>query len=210
MRKVIFLAISILLCISLISCDYSSSNSTNTGVSNNETSSKTSEFENETQNNESVTDKPTVVLSDKEIMISQFQSLGLSKEEAENAQEIFENVGITKIANLNEVLGSGIDGEQNYLCDFYDFSAKYDGIKIEFKIVKRKVQIIAICWSRGVNYPDVDKYNDMILNEGVKESEYGSYIYLYYKKLKNYAVDEASIGYRAIYNYETHSVSKYK
>lgn len=219
MKKVILFTISILLCFNLIGCDYelsdySSSGNLTTENSNNDNLSKTPGLESEKtekQKNESVIDKTTVALTDKEVMISQFQSIGLTKEEAEHTQEIFENVGIVKINNISKFIqGSGIDGEQEFYCDFYGFNVKRDSIRLDFKIVKRKLQIIAISWAHGENYPDINKYRDMVLNEGIKESDYGSYVYLYYKKLKNFAVDETSFGYRSIYNYETHSVSKYK
>lgn len=219
MKNSILLVMSILLFITLVGCDYEISDHDNasgiiTESIDNVSDSKTPDSEtkepNKQQNDEAI-DKPVVILSDKEIMISQFLSIGLSKEEAETIQETFEKVGITKISNISKFIqGSGLDGEQGFYCDFYSFDVQRDSIRLDFKIVKRKLQIIKISWAHGKNYPDINKYEDMILNEGVKESDYGSYVYLYYKKLKNFAVDEDSFGYRAIYDYETHSVSKYK
>lgn len=55
--------------------------------SNNDNLSKTPELASEkTEKNESVIDKTTVALTDKEVMISQFQYIGLTKEEAEHTR----------------------------------------------------------------------------------------------------------------------------
>lgn len=217
------LVIFIVFCFSMTSCDYLLTNYyTSTDVettnSNTENSATTTpQIKDETEDiSPSIQDETTdtsdeqVVLTDEESMISQFKSIGLSDEEAKEVQQIFENVGITKIDNIKKIGGSGIDGEDWFYCDFYNFNVKRDSIRLDFTIVKRKVQAISISWARGENYPDINRYRDMILRDGVKESAYGSYVFLYYKKLKNMAVDENSIGYRAIYDCATHSVSKYK
>jgi hypothetical protein len=163
----------------------------------------------ETDSNSETT--PTITFIDKEMMIMQLETLGLTNAEAAEMQKIFENVGITKIWNISEFIqGSGIDGEQGFYCDFYGFNVKRDSIRLDFEIVKRKLRTIAISWARGKNYPEINKYRDLKLLDDVKESDYGSYVFLYRKKLNNCAVDENSVGYRAIYNFETHSVSKYK
>lgn len=152
-----------------------------------------------------------ITYTDEELMVMQFERIGLTHEEAVDAQKIFKNVGISQIWDVSETIqGSGIDGEQDFICNFYDFNVQTDSIRLQFVIVKRKVQIIAISWGRGKNYPEINKYDDLKLLDGVKESDYGSYVYLYRKKLKNFAVDENSVGYRAVYNRETHSISKYK
>lgn len=156
-----------------------------------------------------------ITFTDEEIMVMQFEELGLTNAEAEEAQKIFANVGITQISNITETMGSsaGIDGEQRYVCWFYDFNPNVDCIKLSFNIVKRKVQRISICFSiygKLGEYPTSHKYKELDLLDSIQEDTYSDSVTLYYKKLKNYAVDENSVGYRAIYDRETHSISKYK
>lgn len=155
------------------------------------------------------TSAPTI--SDKEIMISQFESLGLAKEEAEDAQEIFENVGITKISNIEVVLGTqnGVDGEVQYKCNLFNFQYE-DGIKVSFKIVNRKIKGVAISFVRNKRYPDYNQYMQLILLDGITEEGPSDAIILFNRKLKGYLqVDENYNGYKAVYDYETHSISKY-
>lgn len=219
MKRIFLFFLCLILCLSLLGCEYELSENTNSDNSTSsseatsivdENSSPTPKEEAGTQTEQTSSQEPVVLPSDEEIMISQFKSLGFTDSEAKNMQLVFENVGITKISNISKFIqGNGIDGEQGFYCDFYSFNVKNDSIRLDFKIVKRKLQIIAISWARGKNYPDIDKYNDMELRDGVKESDYGSYVYLYYKKLKNFEVMEDYNGYRAVYDYETHSVGKY-
>lgn len=219
MKRIFLFFLCLILCLSLLGCEYELSENTNSdnSISSSEAtsivdenSSPASKEEADTKTEQTSSQEPVVLPSDEEIMISQFKSLGFTYSEAKNMQLVFENVGITKINNISKFIqGNGIDGEQGFYCDFYSFNVKNDSIRLDFKIVKRKLQIIAISWARGKNYPDIDKYNDMVLRDGVKESDYGSYVYLYYKKLKNFEVMEDYNGYRAVYDYETHSVGKY-
>lgn len=219
MKRILSILLCLMLCLSLLGCEYeqpetvssdnNSSNSDTTSIVA-ENSTANSKREPNAEKEQSSSQETVVMPSDEEIMVSQFKSLGFTDVEAQDMQKVFENVGITKISNISKFIqGNGIDGEQGFYCDFYYFNVKNDSIRLDFKIVKRKLQIIAISWARGKNYPDIDKYNDMILHDGVKESDYGSYVYLYYKKLKNFEVIENYNGYRAIYDNETHSISKY-
>lgn len=176
-----------------------------------ETSSPPS-MENKTESEVKTEASLAITLTDKDIMIMQFESLGLTNAEAIEIASVFENVGITKIWDISKVLGSGIDGEQLYVCSFYDFNPNVDCIKLSFNIVKRKIQRISICfypYGKLGEYPTTHKYKELNLLAGIKEDTHSDSVTLYYQKLKNYAVDENSVGYRAIYNYETHSISKY-
>ncbi len=146
-------------------------------------------------------------------MKKQFVRLGLTETEAEEMQKVFENIGITQISDISKTLGSGIDGEQRYVCRFYDFNPNVDCIKVSFTIVKRKVQRISICFSpyeKLDEFPASHKYKELALLDGIKEDTHSDSVTLYYQKLQNMAVDENSTGYIAVYDYKTHSVSKYK
>lgn len=155
------------------------------------------------------TSVPTI--SNEEIMISQFQSLGLTKEEAEDAQEIFKNVGITKISNIEVVSGTqnGVDGEVQYKCNLFNFQYE-DGIKVSFKIVNRKIKGVAISFVRNKRYPDYNQYMQLKLLDGITEEGPSDAIILFNRKLKGYLqVDENYNGYKAVYDYATHSIRRY-
>ncbi len=219
MKRNFLLFLCIILCLSLFGCEYdisehtSSDNKTASGETTSavaENNSSTPKEESSMQTELTSSQECVILPSSEEMMISQFAALGFTDSEARNMQKVFENVGITKISNISKFAqGNGIDGEQGFYCDFYDFNVENDSIRLDFKIVKRELQIISISWARGKNFPKIDKYNDMLLLEGVKESDYGSFVYLFYKKLKNFEVDDNSIGYRAVYDFQNHSVSKY-
>lgn len=125
------------------------------------------------------------IINDKESMISQFQSLGLTKEEAEDAQEIFENVGITKISNIEVVLGTqnGVDGEVQYKCNLFNFQYE-DGIKVSFKIVNRKIKGVAISFVYNKRYPDYNQYMQLTLLDGITEEGPGDAIILFNRKFE--------------------------
>lgn len=218
MKKLIALVLAIMLCF-VVGCDGQSIEEYNKQVSEynatieNDSSAETSSTESKI-NNDAATSS-VITFTDEEIMVMQFEELGLTNAEAEEAQKIFANVGITQISNITETMGSsaGIDGEQRYVCWFYDFNPNVDCIKLSFNIVKRKVQRISICFStygKLGEYPASHKYKELNLLDSIQEDTYSDSVTLYYKKLKNCAVDENSVGYRAIYDRETHSISKYK
>ena len=167
----------------------------------------------ESKGNSDIVTSSINTYTDEELMVMQFERIGLTHAEAVDAQKIFENVGITQIWDISEGLGSGIDGEQRYGCQFYNFNPNVDCIKLQFIIVKRKIQRISICFSpygKLGEYPTSHKYKELKLLDGIKEDTHSDSVTLYHKKLKNYAVDESSVGYKAVYNRETHSISKYK
>lgn len=156
---------------------------------------------------------PTITFTDKEMMIMQFEELGFANAEAVEMQKILKNVGIEKISNITGPLGSGVNGEEMYVCHFYDFNPNTDCIKVSFVTAKKKIQRISICYSpygKLGEYSATHKYKKLKLLDGIQEDTHSDSVTLYYKKLKNMAVDENSVGYRAIYDYKTHSVSKYK
>ena len=104
-----------------------------------------------------------------------------------------------------------MDGEQQFVCRLYDFNPNIDCIKVAFVLVKRTVQRISICYSpygKLGEYPDSNKYEELKLLNGMTKDNKSSSITLYYKKLTNNEVDKNSNGYRAIYDYETHSITK--
>lgn len=141
-------------------------------------------------------------------MTEQLMELGLTEAESKEIAEVFENVGIEKISNISKTLGSGIDGEQQYVCRLYNFNPNVDCIKVSFKIVKRKVQRIRICLSpygQLGTYPESNKYRELNLLDGIQHDASGDCITLYYKK----DVDKNSVGYRAVYDFNTHSIRKY-
>lgn len=169
------------------------------------TAEPTTEAETTAERIESTTE--TKAFTEQELMIMQFETLGLTKSEAEEAQKIFENVGITKIRNISKELGTttGVDGEVRYNCDFSSFNRRSEGIGLTFVIMRRKIQRIDISHFPHGNTRNM--YKSLTLFEGVQESDS---ISLYYKKLKGYLeIDENSVGYRAVYDSSTHSVSKY-
>lgn len=147
--------------------------------------------------------KPT----NQEIMIKQFIELGFTEDEAKEAQEIFANVGITKISDLTvrSRTVDGLDGEIQYTCNFNHFDRKTQEIGLGFIIMRRKIQRVDIC-----NFPHgntFEFYKSLTMLDGIEK---GDSVVLYYKKLKGYLqVDENSVGYRAVYDSATHSVSKY-
>ncbi len=224
MREKIKIALIVVLCLSLKwgiiglitgndtknkNIDSNSTTTANSVVEESVTNETTLENESSTyiedESNLESTSVPTI--SDKEIMISQFQSLGLTKEEAEDAQEIFENVGITKISDVEVRLQTtnGVDGEVQYLCNLNNFDRKTQEIGLRFVIMRRKVQRIDICQFPHGN--TVEFYKSLTMFDGIEK---GDSVVLYYRKLKGYLqVDENSFGYRAIYDCETHSVRKY-
>ncbi len=151
------------------------------------------------------TSAPTI--SDKEFMISQFQALGLTKEESEDAQEIFENVGIAEISDIEVQLQTtnGVDGEVQYLCNLNNFDRKTQEIGLRFVIMRRKIQRIDICKFPHGN--TVELYKSLTMFDGIENSDS---VVLYYKKLNGYLqVDENYNGYRAVYDSTTHSIRAY-
>ena len=140
-------------------------------------------------------------------LTEQLMELGLTGAESKGIAEVFENVGIEKISNISKVLGSGIDREQRYVCHFYNFTPSEDCINVCFNIVKRKIQWIRICFAHGKAYPENNKYRELNVLDGIQHVDY---VTLYYRKLKSYLeVDESSVGYRAVYDFNTHSIRKY-
>ncbi len=159
----------------------------------------------EPENNSSTTQKV-------DDMIAQFMDLGFTESEAKEIKDIFHEVGIKKISNISPTLGSGLDGEQHYVCNLYNYNPNTDCIKVSFNIVKREVHYVTICFSpygQLGSSPDNNRYSNLILHDGIKENSHSDSITLYYKKLVNYEVDNSSNGYVAVYDYETHSISKY-
>lgn len=224
MREKLKIALIVILCLSLkwgiiglITGNDTQNIDTNTTTANSvveesATNETTLKIESSTYIEESKSETTNVpIISDKESMISQFQSLGLTKEEAEDAQEIFENVGITKISNIEVVSGTqnGVAGEVQYKCNLFNFQYE-DGIKVSFKIVNRKIKGVAISFVYNKRYPDYNQYMQLTLLDGITEEGPGDAIILFNRKLKNYLqVDENYNGYKAVYDYATHSIRRY-
>lgn len=148
------------------------------------------------------------LFTEQEVMIMQFEELGLTENEAKEVQEIFFNVGITKISDIEVRLqtSNGVDGEVQYRCNLNHFDRKTQEIGLIFVIMRRKVQRIDICqFSHGNTF---EFYKSLTMLDGIEK---GDSVVLYYKKLKGYLqVDENSFGYRAIYDSATHSIKKYE
>jgi len=199
MKKIIVWLFCVIFVLNLVGCQYQEQ--------------QPSDIEDSTSVDEHLEESnvPETPTSDSVTMMEQFETLGLTYDESKAAEEIFKKVGINEISNISWVRGSNVDGEQQFVCRLYDFNPNIDCIKVAFVLVKRNVQRISICYSpygKLGEYPDSNKYEELKLLNGMTKDNKSSSITLYYKKLTNNEVDKNSNGYRAIYDYETHSITK--
>lgn len=141
-------------------------------------------------------------------MLEQFVEIGLTEEEATEVQEIFTTVGITKISNIQEAVGTGIDNLQSFKCDIYDYHADKGGISIHFTVDKRQLCFISL---DGIPTKEVDyAYINIFGNVKFKTSNGKRSVTLYDVWDENGEIIPDAVGYKAVFNYENKTITNYE
>lgn len=135
-------------------------------------------------------------------LISQFQSLGLTADEATQVARIFTNVGITQIDEIKPRLGTGIDDLQSYLGLCYG----YKNVSTVFTFDKRRLCYI------DFTFPDSDEKLYISLTGKVKvKSESSSKTVVMYDMLDDETgeFDSSRSGYVAKLDWESKKIANY-
>lgn len=208
MKKLIVIVVCVAMCISLSGClplfvigtltDQESS--TNQSQSITTTTTTTTAATSET-----ATTTAQVAVYD---MAAQFKALGFTDAEAANMKEIFTTVGITEISNIQAVGNAGIDNLQAFKSDIFDSRADKGGISIHFTIDKRQLCFISL---DGIATTKVDyAYINIFGNVKFKTSNGKTSVTLYDKWDENGEIDNNSIGYKAVLDYENKKIVNYE
>lgn len=154
-------------------------------------------------------DKTEVVSKTETIpMETQFKDLGFTDAEAKNMKEIFTTVGITEVNNIQAVGNASIDNLKVFQCDIYDYHADKGGISVHFTTDKRKLCFISL---DGIATTKVDYYYVNIFgNVKSKTSNGKTSVTLYDKWDENGEIDNNSIGYKAVFDYENKEINNYE
>lgn len=157
---------------------------------------------------EPTTKEPPTTTVPQNTMIEQFKSLGFTQAEAEEMKEIFATVGITKISNIRSAVGDGIDKLQTFKCDIFDYHRDKGGVSVHFTIDKRQLCFISL---DGIPTTKADyAYINIFGNVKVKTSNTTKSVTLYDKWDENGEIDENSVGYKAVFDYENKKIENYK
>lgn len=167
----------------------------------------TAESKESTAKKETTTQEPTTAVP-QDTMVEQFKALGFTETEAKEMKEIFTTVGITEINNIQHITGDGIDKLQAFRCDIYDYHRDKGGIFVHFTIDKRQLCFISL---DGIPTTKADyAYINIFGNVKVKTSNTTKSVTLYDKWDENGEIDENSIGYKAVFDYDNKKIEKYK
>ncbi len=166
---------------------------------------KTTETTPQTEDKKSNTNSTSTKKED--TMITQFKKIGFTDAESQKMKGIFTTVGITEINNIQAVGNAGIDNLQAFKCDIYDYHADKGGISIHFTIDKRQLCFISL---NGIATTNVDyAYVNIFGNVKFKTSNGTKSVTLYDKWDENGEIDNNSIGYKAVFDYENKKITKY-
>lgn len=157
---------------------------------------------------EPTTKEPPTTTVPQNTMIEQFKSLGFTQAEAEEMKDIFATVGITEISNIQFAVGDGIDKLQTFKCDIFDYHRDKGGVSVHFTIDKRQLCFISL---DGIPTTKADyAYINIFGNVKVKTSNTTKSVTLYDKWAENGEIDENSVGYKAVFDYENKKIENYK
>lgn len=140
-------------------------------------------------------------------LLSQFKQLGFTDTEAQKIKEIFSVVGITKISNITNGSGTGIDNLQSFKCDIFDYHADKGGLSVHFTIENRKLCYIEL---HGIPTEKVDHFYITIFgNVKAKTVSSKKSVVLYDIWDENGEIIEGAVGYKAVFNFEEKEITSY-
>ena len=96
-------------------------------------------------------------------MKAQFETIGFTGEEAETMEEIFQNVGIYEIGDIQPALGTGIDELQSFIAPVYDSNQ----LQVNFTVENRDLCYVALA---GVPGYEPELYINFFGNLKVREA----------------------------------------
>ena len=82
----------------------------------------------------------TSAVTPEEDMLSKFENLGFTSDEAKTMTDIFQNVGISQIGEITTALGTGIDELQSFVAPVYDSNQ----LQVNFTIENRDLCYVAL------------------------------------------------------------------
>lgn len=87
----------------------------------------------------------TSTVTPEEDMLSKFESLGFTLDEAKIMVDIFQNVGISQIGEVTTALGTGIDELQSFVAPVYDS----EQLQVNFTVENRDLCYVALAGVPG-------------------------------------------------------------
>nr|DAW39028.1 MAG TPA: lipoprotein [Caudoviricetes sp.] len=87
----------------------------------------------------------TSSVTPEEDMLSKFENLGFTSDEAKTMTDIFQNIGISQIGEITTALGTGIDELQAFVAPVYDSNQ----LQVNFTIENRDLCYVALAGVPG-------------------------------------------------------------